>query len=112
MGKSWQGASDLHAAPEVIDQAEPTAASDQAVLGRLLFEVVYGGRYPDATLRLRLRTLGQAEANRAFAPYMQRLGPLTPAFYRLAQADPKERFARLEEAIAAIDAALRTANRF
>jgi CheY-like chemotaxis protein len=101
--------SDFHSAPEVVHQARPTAASDQAVLGRLLFEVVHGGRYPNPALRLHMRTLGDPDSNRNFAPYLQPLGPLTAAFYRLAHSDPKERFARLEDAIGAIDSAVRIA---
>lgn len=93
------------AAPEVVFQSEPTPLSDQAVLGRLLFEVLFGGRYPDLSLRSQLRMLGQPEANQAFAPYVQRLGPLGPVFYRLAQAQPEQRFASLEQALAAGDAA-------
>lgn len=105
--QSSQIPSELYAAPEVITQPDPTPASDQAVLGRLLFEVVHGGRYPDPALRVRIRTLGQPDSNRAFAPHVAALGPLTPHFYRLAHSDPKERFARLDDAIAAIDQAVR-----
>ena len=104
------GISNFHTAPEVIQQARPDAASDQAVLGRLLFEVVHGGRYPDPALRLHMRTLGQPDSNRAFAAHLQPLGPLTPIFYRLAHSNPKERYGRLEEAIAVIDAAIRIGN--
>lgn len=92
------------AAPEVLRQAQPTPASDQAVLGRLLYEVIHGGRYPEPSLPVHMRMLGLPESNRAFAPYLQRLGPLTPIFYRLAHSDPDQRFPRLEQAIAAIDA--------
>ena len=93
------------AAPEVVFQAEPSPLSDQAVLGRLLFEVLFGGRYPDISLRSQLRMLGQPEANLAFAPYVERLGPLGQVFYRLAQAQPEQRFPSLEQAVTAGDAA-------
>jgi DNA-binding response OmpR family regulator len=97
---------DFKAAPEVLHQPEPTAASDQAVLGRLIYEVIHGGRYPEPSLPVHIRMLGQPESNRAFAPYLQRLGPLTPLFYRMAQADPAQRFPNLEDAVAAVDALL------
>ena len=96
---------EFFSAPEVLSQPEPTAASDQAVLGRLLFEVVYGGRYPDHALRVHIRMLGKPESNRAFAPYLDRLGPIKPIFYRLAHSDPGQRFSDVNEAIAALDAA-------
>lgn len=95
---------EFFSAPEVTYQAHPTPASDQAVLGRLLFETVYGGRYPDHSLRIHIRLLGQPESNRAFAPYVTRLGPLTPVFYRLSHADPEQRFPSLEAAVSALDA--------
>lgn len=97
---------EFHAAPEVLFQAEPTARSDQAVLGRLLFEVIYGGHYPDPDLRVHIRLLGEAESNRAFAPYVAPLGALTPLFYRLAHSQPDQRFPSLSEAIARIDKTL------
>jgi len=97
---------EFYAAPEVIYLPEPTPASDLAVLGRLLFEVVFGGRYPDASLRWHLRVLGSPESNQAFAPYMARLGPLSPAFYRLAHSQPQQRFPELSQAIQTLDAAL------
>jgi len=99
---------DYFSAPEVPFQAQPDARSDLAVLGRLLFEVVHGGRYPDPNLWLHLRSLGQPEANLALSPHLSRLGPLAGPFYRLAHEDPKERFSRVEEAIAALDAAVRS----
>lgn len=97
---------EFYAAPEALHQATPTAASDQAVLGRLLFEVVHGGRYPEPGLRVHIRMLGEPESNRSFAPHLARLGPLTQLFYRLAHSDPAQRFGSVEEAIQAIDAAV------
>ena len=94
-------------APEVLRQPNPTPLSDQAVLGRLLFEVVHGGNYPDPALRQHIRLLGAPDSNRAFAPHLQPLGPLTPIFYKLAHSDPIQRYLRLEDAIAALDAATR-----
>jgi len=94
---------EFFSAPEVLYQPEPTPASDQAVLGRLLFETVYGGRYPDHSLRVHIRMLGQPESNRAFAPYVERLGPLAHKFYWLAHSDPAERFRDLATAIQEID---------
>lgn len=98
---------DFRAAPEVLRQPEPTAASDQAVLGRLLYEVIHGGRYPESSLPVHIRMLGQPDSNRAFAPYLARLGPLTPIFYRMAHSDPSQRYPRLEQAISALDAAVK-----
>lgn len=97
--------SEFFSAPEVLHQPLPTAASDQAVLGRLLFEVIYGGRYPDHSLRVHIRMLGKPESNKVFAPYLERLGPLTPLFYRLSHSDPGQRFPDLAGAIGALDAA-------
>jgi DNA-binding response OmpR family regulator len=97
--------SEFFSAPEVLHQPAPTAASDQAVLGRLLFEVIYGGRYPEHSLRVHIRMLGKPESNKAFAPYLERLGPLTPLFYRLAHSDPEQRFPDVSSAITALDAA-------
>jgi DNA-binding NarL/FixJ family response regulator len=94
-------------APEVLRQPEPTPLSDQAVLGRLLFEVVHGGNYPDANLRQHIRLLGNPDSNRMFAPHLQPLGPLKPIFYKLAHADPAQRYANLEAGIAALDQATR-----
>lgn len=97
-------------APEVLRQPNPTPLSDQAVLGRLLFEVIHGGNYPDPNLRQHIRLLGQPDSNRAFAPHLQPLGPLTPIFYKLAHADPIQRYLRLEDAIAALDNATKKAS--
>jgi len=97
---------DFHSAPEVLYQENPTPASDQWVLARLLFEVIHGGDYPDPSLRVHIRLLGQADSNRAFAPYIGSLGNLKQIFYRMAQAQPSLRFASLGEAIGAIDQAL------
>jgi CheY-like chemotaxis protein len=94
---------EFFSAPEVIHQALPTPLSDQAVLGRLLFEVVYGGRYPDHNLRVHIRMLGKSESNRAFAPFVQRLGPMKQIFYQLAHSDPSQRFPSLEAAIELLD---------
>jgi DNA-binding NarL/FixJ family response regulator len=99
---------EFNAAPEALHQSEPTAASDQAVLGRLLFEVVHGGRYPEPGLRVHIRMLGEPDSNRAFAPHLARLGPLTQLFYRLAHSDPAQRFSSVDEAISRIDAAVAT----
>ncbi|MFN8610769.1 MAG: response regulator [Vulcanimicrobiota bacterium] len=96
---------EFFSAPEVLYQAEPTPASDQAVLGRLLFETVYGGRYPDHSLRVHIRMLGQPESNQAFAPYVERLGPLAHKFYWLAHSNPSERYQDLASAIKDIDQA-------
>ena len=95
--------SEFFSAPEVLYQPEPTAASDQAVLGRLLFETVYGGRYPDHSLRAHIRMLGQPESNQAFAPYVGKLGPLAHKFYWLAHSEPGQRSPNLEAAIKDID---------
>jgi len=92
-------------APEVDEQPEPQPASDQAVLGRLLFEVIFGGGYPKPETRLHLRFLGNAQANDHFRPYIPRLEPLAAAFYRLCHSDPKKRYPSLRAAITAIDAA-------
>lgn len=97
---------EFYAAPEVLHQLAPTPASDQAVLGRILFETIHGGRYPEPSLRVHIRMLGEADSNRAFAPHVHRLGPLTPLFYRLAHSDPAQRYANLDEAVAAIDAVM------
>lgn len=97
---------DLSAAPEVVAQADPTPLSDQAVLGRLLFEVIYGGRYPNPSLRIHIRLLGQTASNQAFAPYVERLGAFRQVFYRMAHSLPEQRFADLGEAIRAADGAL------
>jgi CheY-like chemotaxis protein len=96
---------ELSAAPEVLEQPRPTPASDQAVLGRLLFEAIFGGRYPSTSLRTHMRMLGKHESNQAFAPYVERLGPLRQVFYRLAHSDPLQRFGNVDEAISAADAA-------
>jgi len=97
--------SEFYSAPEVLHQPVPTAASDQAVLGRILFETIYGGRYPDPNLRVAIRSLGEPQSNLAFAPYLERLKPIQQIFYRLAHADPAERFPDLRSAITALDEA-------
>ncbi|MBT9582936.1 response regulator [bacterium] len=94
---------ELHAAPEVSRQAQPSPASDQAVLGRILFEVIFGGSYPDPNTRLHIHFLGTPEANRHFRPFVERLGPLSQVFYRLCQCRPEQRYASLAEAVQAID---------
>ena len=94
---------EFFSAPEVLYQPEPTPASDQAVLGRLLFETIYGGRYPDHSLRVHIRMLGQPDSNRAFAPYVEKLGPLGHKFYWLAHSNPAERYKDLATAIKEID---------
>lgn len=104
--KSHTQLSEFASAPEVLYQATPTPASDQAVLGRLMFEVIFGGKYPDYSLRAHIRMLGKPESNRAFAPYMDRLQPIAMVFYRMAHADPDQRYPDLAHAIAAMDAAL------
>ncbi|MBS2035779.1 response regulator [bacterium] len=104
--KSNAQLSEFSSAPEVIYKPNPSAASDQAVLGRLLFEVIFGGKYPDYSLRAHIRMLGKPESNRAFSPYMQRLKPIHMVFYRLAHAEPEQRFPDLTQAIAAMDQAL------
>ncbi|MBS2034065.1 response regulator [bacterium] len=96
---------EFFSAPEVLYQPEPTPASDQAVLGRLLFETVFGGRYPDHSLRVHIRMLGQPESNQAFAPYVEKLGPLAHKFYWLAHSNPAERYRDLATAIKDIDQA-------
>lgn len=98
--------SDFCSAPEVINQPAPTPASDQAVLGRLLFEVIFGGKYPDPSLRAHIRMLGKSESNRAFAPYLDRLKPIHMIFYRLANSEPDQRYPDLAQAITALDQAL------
>ncbi len=100
------GLSELHAAPEVLYRPEPTPASDLAVLGRILFEMLLGGEYPDVSLALHLRRLGQPDSNRAFAAYVHHLGPAKDVFYRLAHANPAERLESVERAIEALDGAL------
>ena len=95
---------ELYSAPEIHSQPEPNSASDQAVLGRLLFEVVLGGSYPDPTTRMHLRFLGNPQANEHLRPWVARLAPLTQAFYRLCHANPSQRFRNLNEAIQTIDA--------
>jgi DNA-binding response OmpR family regulator len=104
--KSHTHLSEFSSAPEVLYQAAPTPASDQAVLGRLLFEVIFGGKYPDYSLRAHIRMLGKPESNRAFAPYMDRLKPIAMVFYKMAHAEPEQRYPDLAHAIGAMDAAL------
>jgi DNA-binding response OmpR family regulator len=94
----------LYSAPEVHQQPHPTAASDQAVLGRLLFEVICGGEYPQPETRIRLRYLGSEMANEHFRQFIPRLAPLARPFYRLCHADPSQRYGSLREAILAIEA--------
>lgn len=95
--------SELFSAPEVTHQPLPGPASDQAVLGRILFETILGGVYPDPHTRLHLRMLGEPEANQHFRAYLGRLGPLSSAFYRLCHHQPSQRFPSLSEAVRAID---------
>ncbi len=104
--KSNAQLSEFSSAPEVIHQPTPTPASDQAVLGRLLFEVIFGGKYPDYSLRSHIRMLGRPESNRAFAPFLERLKPIHLVFYKLAHAEPEQRFPNLAQAILAMDQAL------
>lgn len=96
----------LYSAPEVHAVSQPTAASDQAVLGRLLFEVVHGGHYPDPETRIKMRYLGHEQANEHFRQFIPRLEPLARVFYRLAHSDPGQRYGSLREAILAIEAIL------
>ena len=104
--KSHTNLSEFSSAPEVLYQATPSPASDQAVLGRLLFEVIFGGKYPDYSLRAHIRMLGKPESNRAFAPFMERLKPIAMVFYKMAHAEPEQRYPDLAHAIAAMDEAL------
>ncbi|MBX3168467.1 MAG: response regulator [Candidatus Eremiobacteraeota bacterium] len=104
--KSHSQLSEFSSAPEVLYQATPTPASDQAVLGRLLFEVIFGGKYPDYSLRAHIRMLGKPESNRAFAPYTERLKPIALVFYKMAHAEPDQRYPDLAHAIEAMDVAL------
>jgi len=104
--KSNAQVSEFVSAPEVLHQEKPTAASDQAVLGRLLFEVIFGGKYPDFSLRAHIRMLGRPESNRAFAPFMDRLKPIAMVFYKMAHSEPDQRYPDLIQAIGAMDAAL------
>ncbi|MFN8610550.1 MAG: response regulator [Vulcanimicrobiota bacterium] len=97
---------EFYSAPEIHQQATPTQSSDQAVLGRLLFEVVLGGSYPDPATRMHLRFLGTPQANEHLRPYVSRLAPLTQAFYRLCHSSPGQRFPSVNEAISTIDAIL------
>lgn len=90
-------------APEISLQPEPTAASDQAVLGRMLFEVIFGGNYPDPGTRLHMLYLGQPEANQHFRPFVARLEPLAQVFYRLCHHQPQQRFPNLAEAVKTLD---------
>ena len=96
----------FYSAPEVFDVAQPTAAADQAVLGRLLFEVIMGGQYPNAEVRINIRSLGSPEADAYLRPYIPRLGVLARPFYLMCQADPGKRFPSLDHAIQASDAAI------
>lgn len=96
----------LAVAPEIFDVPFPTDAADQAVLGRILFEVIMGGHYPDMDTRLHVRSLGSPEADACLRAYIPRLGPLARPFYLLCQADPNKRFPSLDHAIAALDAAI------
>lgn len=93
-------------APEVFQISRPTAAADQAVLGRILFETVIGANYPDAQTRINLRCLGSNQADAGLRPYIPRLGPLARPFYLMCQANPSKRYPSLEQAISALDAAM------
>ena len=104
MGKAGALNLALYSAPEVYQQPIPTAASDQAVLGRILFEVICGGEYPDPETRIKLRYLGSDMANQHFRQFIPRLEPLARPFYRLCHSDPAQRYASLREAILAIEA--------
>lgn len=86
-------------APELLRGAGATPRSDQAVLGRLLFEVCWGSRLPDSRLRLAVRWVGEEEADRALLPYWKELGWLAPLVHRLCQSEPEKRFADLSEAL-------------
>lgn len=96
----------LTAAPEVYEIARPTAAADQAVLGRILFETIIGANYPDTETRINIRCLGSEPADACLRAYIPRLGPLARPFYLMCQADPNKRYASLDQAIAALDAAI------
>jgi len=78
---------ELYSAPEIHAQPEPSAASDHAVLGRLLLEVVLGSSYPDPTTRMHLGFLGNPQANEHLRPRVARLAPLAQAFCRLCDAN-------------------------
>lgn len=93
-------------APEVFQIARPTAAADQAVLGRILFETIIGANYPDVETRINVRGLGSPEADACLRPYIPRLGPLARPFYLMCQADPARRYPSLEQAILALDSAM------
>lgn len=93
----------LCSAPEVAQKAVPDAASDQAVLGRILFEVILGGHYPDAETQIQLRYLGSESATDHFRPFIPRLHPLARPFYCLSHSDPQQRYPSLQHAIQAIE---------
>ena len=93
-------------APEVFQVPKPTAAADQAVLGRILFEAILGSNYPDSETRVNIRSLGNAEADACMRPFIPRLGPLARPFYLMCQADPGKRYPSLDQAISALDAAI------
>ncbi len=86
-------------APELLRGAAATPLSDQAVLGRLLFEVCWGARLPDSRLRLAVRWVGEEEADRALLPFWKELGWLASLVHRLCQSEPEKRFADLGEAV-------------
>jgi len=93
----------LYSAPEVAQKPIPDAGSDQAVLGRILFEVILGGHYPDAETQLQLRYLGSDSATDHFRPFIPRLHPLARPFYCLCHKDPQQRYPSLQHAIQAIE---------
>ena len=53
-----------------------------------------------------LLSLGSPEADACLRAYIPRLGPLARPFYLLCQSDPDKRFPSLDQAIAALDAAM------
>lgn len=96
---------DPSCAPEVAYQPEPDQASDQFVLGRLLFEVLVGQRcaeFPSAYI-VGLGLECTQGAWKQMEPHLQEFAPIV---YRLCQAKPNRRYPDLRQAGLAINQSL------
>ncbi len=93
-------------APEAPhSQGPPTAAADQAVLGRLFIEVVLGqGLHPIPPLML--HQMDQERISNLWLSLGRQLGPCQSILHRMCQPDPQRRFPTLGEAYVQLRKAL------
>lgn len=94
-----------YCAPEAFHQAQPCPRSDQAILGRLMIEVILGFQAHRIFSPVYYHCIGEAHATSAWENLSPRLGSLGPCLYRLCQRLPEKRYSDLREAASEIERA-------